>query len=173
MSYFMIDVEADGPIPGDYSMVSLGAVLVVPDLSQRFYAEIRPISGKWEPESLAVPGFTREQTLTFGDPKEAMEDFCRWIEENSKGRAFFISDNPGFDWMFVSWYLHHFVGTNPFDNSSASLSSLNKGLVGDVFQNFKHLRKTAYTHNALDDAMGNAEALLALKEQYDLKIALE
>ena len=28
MSYFMIDVEADGPIPGDYSMISFGAVLV-------------------------------------------------------------------------------------------------------------------------------------------------
>ena len=28
MSHFMIDVETDGPIPGDYSMISFGAVLV-------------------------------------------------------------------------------------------------------------------------------------------------
>ena len=28
MAYVMVDVEADGPIPGDYSMICLGAVLV-------------------------------------------------------------------------------------------------------------------------------------------------
>jgi hypothetical protein len=30
MAYIMVDIEADGPIPGDYSMISLGAVLVKP-----------------------------------------------------------------------------------------------------------------------------------------------
>ena len=30
MSYIMVDIEADGPIPGDYSMVSFGAVVVSP-----------------------------------------------------------------------------------------------------------------------------------------------
>jgi len=34
MSYIMMDIEADGPIPGDYSMISLGAVLVEPTLSK-------------------------------------------------------------------------------------------------------------------------------------------
>jgi hypothetical protein len=40
-----------------------------------------------------------------------------------------------------------------------------------MFQNFKHLRKTEHTHNPVDDARGNAEALLAMKEM-GLKIAL-
>jgi hypothetical protein len=44
-------------------------------------------------------------------------------------------------------------------------------MVKDVFQNFKHLRKTEHTHNPVDDARGNAEALLAMKEM-GLKIAL-
>ncbi|MEA2028142.1 MAG: hypothetical protein U9N49_04135 [Campylobacterota bacterium] len=35
---------------------------------------------------------------------------------------------------------------------------------------FKHLRKTAHTHNALDDAIGNAEALLKIVKKYDLKL---
>lgn len=30
MSYVMVDIEADGPIPGDYSMVCFGAVIVEP-----------------------------------------------------------------------------------------------------------------------------------------------
>lgn len=28
MAYIMVDIESDGPIPGDYSMISFGAVLV-------------------------------------------------------------------------------------------------------------------------------------------------
>jgi DNA polymerase III epsilon subunit-like protein len=113
MSYFMVDVEADGPVPGLYSMVSLAAVLVKPGLEERFYAELRPISDQFDPEALAVPGFTREQTLAFADPGPVVADFQKWVTERSKGRAFFISDNNGFDYMFVCWYLHQFTATIP------------------------------------------------------------
>jgi len=81
----------------------------------------------------------------------------------------FISDNNGFDWMFICWYFHHFLGRNPFGHSSTNLGSLYKGLVKDTSQNFKHLRKTKHTHNALDDALGNAEAFLQIKELLGLK----
>jgi hypothetical protein len=56
--------------------------------------------------------------------------------------------------------------------SSTNLGSLYKGVVRDVTQNFKHLRKTRHTHHPVDDAKGNAEALLTLKEQSGLKIPL-
>jgi hypothetical protein len=65
MSWIMVDIEADGPIPGDYSMVSFGAVVVEPGLERTFNGELRPISKKFVPEALAVSGFTREQTLAF------------------------------------------------------------------------------------------------------------
>jgi hypothetical protein len=45
-----------------------------------------------------------------------------------------------------------------------NLGSLYKGLVQDTFKNFKHLRKTKHTHHPVDDARGNAEALLQMKE---------
>jgi len=35
--------------------------------------------------------------------------------------------------------------------------------VKDTFATFKHLRKTKHTHHPVDDARGNAEALLAMK----------
>ncbi len=41
-----------------------------------------------------------------------------------------------------------------------------------MFQNFKHLRRTRHTHNPVDDARGNAEALLTMKQEMDLKIRL-
>jgi hypothetical protein len=172
MSYVMMDIEADGPIPGDYSMICFGAVIVEPSLSQTFYGQLRPISEQWQPEALAVSGFTREQTLACPEPEGVMRQFVAWLREHSKGRPMFISDNNGFDWQFINWYFHHFTGANPFGHSSANLGSLYKGLVRDVMQNFKHLRKTPHTHHPVDDAKGNAEALLALKEQFGLKIPL-
>jgi len=174
MSYFMVDIEADGPIPGDFSMICFGAVLVEPAMAKTFYGRLKPISEKWVPEALAVSGFSREETLQFDDPQSVMASFAEWIRaENQKGRAQFISDNNGFDWQFINWYFHHFLGENPFGFSSTNLGSLYKGVVKDTFASFKHLRKTKHTHHPVDDAMGNAEALLRIKEKFGLKIRLE
>ena len=172
MSYIMVDIEADGPIPGDYSMISLGAVVVDDTLDRTFFGELRPISDEWVPEALAVSELTREQTLAFDEPADVMRRFADWLSDESRGRPRFISDNNGFDWMFVCWYFHHFLGKNPFGHSSANLGSLYKGLVKDCFQNFKHLRRTKHTHHPVDDAKGNAEALLHMKKELGLGIKL-
>jgi hypothetical protein len=172
MSYIMVDIEADGPIPGDYSMVSFGAVVVEPDLAREFYGQLRPISDKFVPEALAVSGFNREETLTFPEPEGVMRSFAAWIASVGCGRPLFISDNNGFDWQFINWYFHHFTGANPFGFSSTNLGSLYKGLVRDTSKNFKHLRKTRHTHHPVDDARGNAEALLAMRDELGLKVSL-
>jgi hypothetical protein len=168
MSYVMVDVEADGPIPGDFSMISFGAIVVEPTLSRTFYGKLKPISDRWIPEALAVSGFSREETMNFEDPKTVIERFALWLKENSNGRPMFIADNNGFDWQFVNWYFHHFTGKNPFGHSSTNLGSLYKGLVKDTSKNFKHLRKTAHTHHPVDDAKGNAEAFLRMKQEMGL-----
>lgn len=168
----MVDIEADGPIPGAYSMIALGAVKVEVGLPEGFLGYCRPISATWVPEALAVSGLSRETCETFAEPVQLLLDFEAWIETHNRGRATFISDNNGFDWMFVCWYFHQFLGRNPFGHSSQNLGSLYKGFVKDSFQNFKHLRQTPHTHNPLDDARGNAEALLALKAQ-GLKLSLK
>lgn len=172
MSYIMVDIESDGPIPGDYSMVCFGAVLVQPGLEQTFYGRLKPISEKWIPEALAVSGFSRETCLTFDEPTQVMRSFADWLKQVSDGKPMFVSDNNGFDWQFINWYFHHFLGRNPFGFSSTNLGSLYKGMVKDVFQNFKHLRKTRHTHDPVDDAKGNAEALLTMKSELGLKIRL-
>jgi hypothetical protein len=160
MPYVMVDIEADGPIPGDYSMVAFGAIVVEPALDRVFSARLRPISEQWVPAALAVSGFSREQTLGFDDPRDVMGRFAAWLPPKS----IFIADNNGFDWMFGCWYFHHFTGRNPFGFSSQNLGSLYKGLVKDARASFKHLRITRHTHDPVDDARGNAEALLKLKE---------
>lgn len=169
----MVDIESDGPIPGDYSMISFGAVLVNNNLDKTFYGKLCPISDNYISEALAVSGFTREETLNFDNPKKVMLKFNDWVNENSKGRPVFISDNNGFDWMFICWYFHHFIGENPFGYSSRRLSDLYCGIEKDTFAKWKHLRKTLATHNPVDDAMGNAEVLLFMKKEKGLKINLK
>ena len=161
----MVDVESDGPIPGDYSMISFGAVIVESGLERTFYGQLRPISDEWIPEALSVSGHTREETLAFDGPESVMRKFDAWLlEQCGNGRKFFISDNNGFDWQFINWYFHHFTGGNPFGFSSANLGSLYKGMERTMFKNFKHLRKTKHTHHPVDDAKGNAEAFLQMVE---------
>jgi len=172
MTYVMVDIEADGPIPGDYSMVCFGAVIVEPDLPQTFYGQLRPISERWIPEALQVSGFSRDQVLEFDEPGAVMTTFHAWLADNAGRRPLFISDNNGFDWQFINWYFHHFLGKNPFGFSSTNLGSLYKGMVKDTSQNFKHLRKTRHSHHPVDDARGNAEALLHMKHSMGLKIGL-
>lgn len=172
MSYVMVDIEADGPIPGDYSMVCFGAVVVEPALDKTFYGRLRPISDKYNEAALEVSGFSREETLEFERPGVVMKRFAAWVDEHGGKRKIFISDNNGFDWSFINWYFHHFTGANPFGHSSQNLGSLYKGLVKDAFKSFKHLRDTRHTHDPVDDAMGNAEALLKMKRDLGLKIKL-
>ncbi len=80
--------------------------------------------------------------MDFDDPRAVMEGFADWLASLKTKRLLFISDNNGFDWQFVNWYFHHFLGKNPFGFSSQNLGSLYKGLVKDTFSTFKHLRKT-------------------------------
>ena len=177
MSYFMVDVETDGPIPGDYSMIQVGVVLVREPLetAPRFFGQLRPLpSSLWMPEALKVTGLTREQTLQFDDPTTVMLALAEFVANNNVGKqAMFISDNNGFDYMFLTWYLYHCLGRSPFGHSSTNLGSLYKGLIKDTFKNFKHLRKTKHTHNPVDDAVGNAEAMVHMKETMGLHISLE
>ncbi len=172
MAYVMVDVESDGPIPGDYSIVCFGAVIVEPELKRKFYGQLKPISDNFQPDALAVSGFSREDHFGFDEPKKVMLEFHQWLNSNCHGRFMFVSDNNGFDWQFINWYFHHFLDENPFGFSSNNLGSLYKGMQKDTFVNFKHLRKTKHTHHPVDDALGNAEALLQMKEM-GLKISFK
>lgn len=176
MSWFMVDVETDGPIPGDYSMIEFGAVLINEELvaPETFHGFLHPISYKFDPEALKVSKHTREETLAFPSPEKTLTEFVEWVKKVNRGkRAKFISDNNGFDFMFMTWYLHHFLGSSIFGHSSTNLGSLFKGMVKDMFLNFKHLRVTKHTHNPVDDCMGNVEAFFHMRSQMGLKVGLE
>jgi len=163
MTEFVIDVEADGPCAGMYSMVSFG-VVDINDHANTFYGKTSPLQGAlWLPEALAVSGHSRTEHESFPDPESEMRRFDRWLTATypTDGYHKMWSDNPAFDWQFVNYYFHMFVGKNPFGFSARRIGDFYAGVKGDVKQQskWKKLRDAKHTHNPVDDAMGNAQAL--------------
>jgi hypothetical protein len=163
MSLFVTDVESDGQIIGRHSMVCFGVVKLTPELDTTFYGKIKPISDIYDPDALAVSGFSREEHLKFDHPEDVMLAFAVWLKENSVGRPILISDNNGYDASWINYYFRVYHGENPFGWSSRRIGDLYCGMMKDTWAGWKKLRVTRHTHNPVDDAMGNAEALLKMK----------
>ena len=82
--YISVDIEAAGPIPSTYSMLSLGAV-AVDNPQATFYVELRPVNDESVPGAMKVVGRTLEDFARIGrDPKEAMAAFRDWLSSVSK-----------------------------------------------------------------------------------------
>ena len=162
MKSFIIDVEANGPCPGLYSMVSFGAVLVDGKNQVTFKGEVKPITELYDQGAYDAIGVTYAEHLTYDDPEKIMLAFNKWVKNTAgNDRATMWSDNNGFDWQYVNYYFHKYVGSNPFGFSSRRIGDLYSGYVKDIgaASKWKNLRTTKHTHDPLDDATGNAEAL--------------
>ncbi len=173
MSYIIVDVESDNQSPVNGSIVCFGAVVLDVKLDKTFYGKTKPITEEYNEEALSISGFSRNDHLTFDEPGEVMKKFETWVKENSMGRAVFVSDNPAFDWQWINFYFHKYIGSNPFGHSARRIGDLYCGLVRDVRKNRdwkRKYRKTKHTHNPVDDALGNAEALLAMKKEFSINI---
>lgn len=94
--YISVDIEADGPIPGPYSMISFGAAVAgrqdgaaytpADPAARTFYRELRPISDRYVEAALAVSGLDRDRLLREGtEPAVAMAEFRAWVREVSAG----------------------------------------------------------------------------------------
>lgn len=164
MSYIVVDVESDGPLLGVNSMVCFGAVIVEEGLTRIFYGQTKPISKQYDESALAISGFTRKEHEKFNDPYQVMNEFYDWINANSDGKPILVSDNNGYDASWINWYFLTFTGKNPFGWSSRRIGDIYCGMVKDARAQWKHLRITKHNHHPVDDAKGNAEALLKMQE---------
>lgn len=163
MSWYVVDCESDGPIPVVNSMVCFGAVKVDDDLATTFYGKTRPISEEFNPEALAISGFSREQHMLFDDPIKVMTDFEAWIKETTTGKPIMVSDNIAYDWQWINYYFWKYLKHNVFGYSGRRIGDLWCGMQKDTFSEWKHLRDAPANHNPVSDALGNAQALIKMK----------
>lgn len=176
--YFSADVETDGPIPGPFSMLSFALVYAglfdgnrferPPDFETTFYREMKPISNSFQAEALRVNGLNRERLCRDGmNPETAMAEAGRWVQEVAGiGRPVLVAYPLSFDWTWLYWYfIRYSQEGSPFEYSrcfdiktafavKAKLPISESGrshLLRQLSSSKKH------THNALDDAIEQAE----------------
>ena len=180
--YFCVDIEASGPVPALYNLVSIGAVIVSkhehrygPE-QERFYVELKPIAPGFDPGAMKVHGITREHLETHGVPSdEAMRRLAAFVENRLRktgGRAVFVGHNAAFDWSFISWYFERYQIPNPFGYKALDSKSLAMGRLGIGWSetNKERLEELLYlppqdkslTHRADYDAYYQALILGAL-----------
>lgn len=180
--FFCVDIEASGPVPALYNLVSIGAVVVskqenrwAPE-EERFYIELKPMAPGFDPGAMKVHGISREHLETHGTPpEEAMRRLAAFVEgrlRKSGGRAVFVGHNAAFDWSYISWYYERYGIPNPFGYKALDSKSLAMGRLGIGWSetNKERLEELLYlppqdksqTHRADYDAYYQALILCAL-----------
>lgn len=185
LMYFSVDVETDGDAPGVSNMLSIGVVALNPEThshANSFYATLRrlpdarPLNTTMEwwdqfPEAWAAARANAQ------DPAEAMkalDDFiARTIRIESARMLLptgttleprFLAYPANFDWQWVNYYFHRFLGRNPFGFVAFDLSSFGAGLKNDLNMVRRSNWPKEWTeglpdhdHHALHDAEHQAE----------------
>ena len=164
--FVSVDIETAGPIPGEFSMLTIGACDAYrPD--RTFECKLKPINANFDPKALEVTGLSLDSLAREGlTPTSAMSQFATWIaglcEEQAK--PIFVGFNAPFDWSFVNYYFHRFGEGNPFGFTAVDIKALYMGATGSSWsetssrQIAKKLKpELSGDHDALHDALYQAE----------------
>lgn len=171
--YISVDVETSGPIPGEYSMLSIGACLVdAPETS--FERTLKPLNRNADSEALAVAGFSLEELERSGaEPCQAMTEFDAWVKAacSEANVPVFVGLNAPFDWSFVNYYFHRFHGENPFGFTALDIKAYYMGVTGSSWRDTRssamatRLRPAQKgNHTAVQDAVYQAELFRLTRE---------
>ncbi len=164
--YVSTDVEADGPIPGPHSMLSVGSAAfnAEGELLSTFSANLRTLEGAaghpatmaWWEKNPAAWAATRTDTQA---PEAAMKTYLGWLK-GLPGRPVFVGYPAAYDFLFVYWYLMRFAGESPFSHSALDIKTYAMALLGQPYRDCtkrnmprRWFSAAPHTHVALDDAI--------------------
>ena len=164
--YVSTDVETDGPIPGPHSMLSFASAAYLADktLLGTFFANLETLPGasghpetmRWWQTQPAAWAACREDLQA---PEQALKAYVAWLK-GLPGRPVFVAYPVVFDYMFIQWYLHKFVGESPFSFIGLDIKSYAMALLKIDFRDVvksnmprRWFDDLPHTHKALDDAI--------------------
>ncbi|WP_295821738.1 3'-5' exonuclease [uncultured Deinococcus sp.] len=169
--FISVDVETAGPIPGRYSLLTLGACVIGrPDAT--FSVRVQPQSRDADPDALRVTGLSLDDLARTGlPPQDAMGAFATWIDAHADGAIpVFVGLNAAFDWSFVNYYFHTYSERNPFGFAPLDIKSMFFGAYDCSWRDTRSSRMTEVlglertgTHEALDDALFQGELFALLQ----------
>ena len=173
--YVSTDVEADGPIPGPHSMLSLASVAYrAGELGVQ--GNLKSVLATFSANREILPGSTPDPRTTAWwqgypeawaacrrdprDPTVVMGEYLRWLKA-LPGRPVFLGFPASWDFMWVYWYLVRFTGERPFREHALDIRSYAMGMRKVSFHETarSYLPKRwfdaglPHTHVALDDAL--------------------
>lgn len=154
-----VDVEATDDTPFSGEMTEFGAVTL--DGASFHGVLVESVPSELNPaKPVIVPNARRE------DAQWVMIGFDAWLA-GLGGRPVFVSDNNGYDYMWIAYYFDKYLGRNPFGHSSRRIGDLAAGFSGNWknTSQWKKWRDTPHTHNPVDDARGNAEAFVKILQE--------
>ncbi|MFV8833526.1 exonuclease [Aquisalimonas sp.] len=174
------DIEADGPVPGLYSMLSIGsaAYSLEGELLDTFSVNLEtlPEAGThpdtmtwWEQWPEAWAACRQDQQ----PPEQGMQAYRSWLE-GMGGRPVFVAWPVAFDFTFVNYYLHRFTGGTPFGYTALDIKSYAMAVIqtSSFHRATKkrlpaHLFEPGLRHNhiALDDALEQGSLFLAILQE--------
>lgn len=173
--FLSVDIETSGPIPGEYSMLTIGACNV-DNAEQIFSCALRPISLNADPKAMEVTGLSLEKLAVEGLPPEvAMKQFQDWVFEvagdDGTCTPVFVGLNAAFDWSFVNYYFHRYLKSNPFGFSALDIKALYMGATGSSWSETRSSQMAARLHPkskgdhlALHDAQYQAELFRLVRD---------
>lgn len=174
--FFSTDVEADGPIPGPHSMLSIGsAAFMNGKLVDTFSANLELLENATpDPKTMdwwkTQPDAWDAHRIGTEHPQVAMTRFKNWIIKTSdkhNAKPVFVGYPAGFDFTFVYWYLMFFCKESPFSFSALDIKTFAAATLNIPYRNAtkrnfpKHwFGKTKHNHVAVDDAVEQGELFM-------------
>jgi len=164
--YVSTDVEADGPIPGPYSMLSFGSAAFLPDktMISTFTVNLETLpGGAQDPGTMAwwlkQKAAWEACRMNLETPEVGMKNYVAWLKQ-LPGKPVFVGYPAGFDFMFIYWYLIKFAGESPFSFSALDIKTYAMAILKTPFRKTvkKEMPKewfseNKHSHIALDDAI--------------------
>ena len=179
--YISTDIETDGMSPGHNSMLAFGSVAHRLDKTvlSTFERNLKPLPQArpdpatvkwWKDYPEAWEAITQDPV----EPSVAMNEYFEWLSQFEETPVF-VAHPIGFDYAFVLWYLHEFVGNYwkmPFGPVSLDLSSYAMAVLKRPLNEcYKPLLpkewfdpNLQHTHKPLEDAMEQAMLLCNMVE---------
>jgi DNA polymerase III alpha subunit (gram-positive type) len=108
------------------------------------------------------------------EPKEAMSRFKTWIDSlaSDSETVVFVGFNASFDWGFVNYYFHQFLGENPFGIAALDIKSMYFGASDCAWKMTRSSEiakvvnpASAGDHDALHDAIYQAELFSLIRKK--------
>lgn len=180
--YLSTDIEADGPIPGANSMLSLASAAYLADktllgtfsvnLEELPGAAPHPRTARWWLDFPEAYALARQDPLP---PEQAMGRYLAWLRA-LPGKPVFVGYPAAFDFMWVNWYLVRYTGEAPFSFAALDIKTYAMALLDLPFRQTVKERlpeswfdDLPHTHVALDDALEQGALfcnMLAARKKY-------